>query len=90
MITETDKQTIREISKKYNVKKVLLFGSSLLPEIESHDIDLGVEGISAKDFFRYYGDLIMALSKPVDVIDLSGETTLFIKMVKQEGIPLYG
>jgi len=89
MITESEKRTIREISEKYAVKRVLLFGSSLISGKESKDIDLAVEGISPGDFFRYYGDLILGLSKPVDVIDLS-EASKFSKMIRQEGIPLYG
>lgn len=89
MITESEKRTIREISERYAVKRVLLFGSSLVSGRESRDIDLAVEGISPADFFRYYGDLILGLSKPVDVIDLSG-TSKFITMIRQEGIPLYG
>ncbi len=36
-----------------------------------------------------YGDLMLGLSKPVDVIDLSGNSK-FTKMIRQEGIPLYG
>jgi len=89
MITEKDKKTIQEISKKYSVKRVLLFGSSVDATIESRDIDIAVEGISPKDFFRYYGDLLFALSKPVDIVDLSG-TSKFINLIKQEGILLYG
>lgn len=89
MITEADKRKIREISKKYHAKRVLLFGSSISSDEESRDIDLGVEGISARDFYKFYGDLIIALSKPVDVIDLSG-TSKFIRMINQEGILLYG
>lgn len=89
MITESEKRTIREISEKYAVKRVLLFGSSLASDKEGRDIDLAVEGVSPKDFFRYYGELIFGLSKPVDVIDLSG-TSKFIKMIEQEGIPIYG
>jgi len=87
MITEADKKTIREISEKYHATRVLLFGSSLT--LKSHDIDIAVEGIPQKDFYSFYGDLMLTLSKPVDVIDLSG-TSKFIKMVQQEGVPLYG
>lgn len=89
MITEKDKKTIREISEKYHIKRVLLFGSSLDTTRESHDIDIGVEGVSPGDFFRYYGELLFTLSKPVDVIDLS-DTSKFIKLVKEEGMLLYG
>lgn len=89
MITETDKKTICEISKKYSAKRVLLFGSSLKPERESHDIDIAVEGIPPKDFYSYYGDLMLSLSKPVDIIDISG-TSKFIKLILREGVLLYG
>lgn len=89
MITEKDKKTIEEVSKKYSAKRVLLFGSSIDADRESRDIDIAVEGISPKDFFRYYGDLLFALSKPVDVIDLSGNSK-FINLVKQDGVLLYG
>ena len=89
MITEQDKKTIQEISKKYHAKRVLLFGSSVDSAKESHDIDLAVEGILPKDFFRYYGELLFALTKPVDIIDLSGASK-FISLVKQEGISIYG
>jgi predicted nucleotidyltransferase len=89
MISESEKGTIREISAKYAVKRVLLFGSSLAPDKEGHDIDLAVEGIAPQDFFKFYGDLLLRLSKPVDVVDLS-ETSKFIKMIKREGILIYG
>ena len=89
MLTEKDRNTIREISQKYSVKRVLLFGSGIDPAVETRDIDIAVEGISHGDFFRYYGELLFALTKPVDVIDLTG-TSKFISVIKQEGIPIYG
>jgi predicted nucleotidyltransferase len=89
MISEPDKQKIREVSEKYHVKRVLLFGSSLDATRESQDIDIAVEGISPKDFFKYYGDLMLKLSKPIDVIDLSGRSK-FTELIQQEGVMLYG
>ena len=89
MISENDKKIIIEISKKYHIKQVLLFGSSLNPVKESRDIDIAVEGIDPRKFFKYYGDLMLKLSKPVDVIDLS-ETSKFITLVKKEGVSIYG
>ena len=41
------------------------------------------------DFYRYYGDLMFALSKPVDIIDLS-VSSKFSSLIKQEGVFLYG
>ncbi len=88
MISESDKQAIIDISSKYKVKRVLLFGSSLTTD-NGRDIDLGVEGAPEEDFFKYYGDLIFALSKPVDVIDLSFESK-FTDIIREEGVTVYG
>lgn len=89
MISDEDKYRLLEIAKKYEVSKIYLFGSNLNPESEANDIDLGVEGISDSQFFKFYGDLIFALSKPVDLIDLK-KKSLLNKLVKSEGIILYG
>ncbi|HTY26319.1 MAG TPA: hypothetical protein VMC85_24545 [Desulfomonilaceae bacterium] len=87
MIADRDKQIIQEIAAKYHAKRVLLFGSSLSPDRESRDIDIGVEGIDEKDFFTFYGELLCALSKPVDVVDLSTKS-LFVELIEREGVPL--
>jgi predicted nucleotidyltransferase len=89
MITKKDKDTILQISKKYKIRRVLLFGSSLFPDRESRDIDIGVEGISPEVFFKYYGELLINLSKPIDIIDLS-RPSKFVRLITQEGTPLYG
>ncbi|MCK4696590.1 MAG: hypothetical protein KAT74_12545 [Candidatus Cloacimonetes bacterium] len=89
MITKEDRKIIQEISRKYHAKRVILFGSSLSPDKDSRDIDIAVEGIDPYKFFKYYGDLIFSLSKPVDVIDLTG-TSKFIQMIRKEGVLLYG
>lgn len=60
MITEADKKTIRDIAKKYHVKRVLLFGSCLCPDKENNDIDIAIEGISSQNFYKFYGDLLFA------------------------------
>jgi predicted nucleotidyltransferase len=67
----------------------LLFGSSLDPTKESRDIDIAVDCIDPRKFFKFYGDLMLKLSKPVDLIDLS-EASKFVALVKKEGIPIYG
>jgi len=89
MIEEKDKKIIQDLSRKYSVKRVLLFGSSLDKKRTSRDIDIAIEGISPKDFFKYYGDLLLQLSKPVDVVDLEGSSK-FISLIKKEGKLLYG
>ncbi len=89
MITERDKKIIFFISEKYKAKRVLLFGSSVSSYGRARDIDTAVEGIAPEDFFRYYGELMFELSKPVDVIDLSKKTQ-YTELVKKEGVPVYG
>ena len=89
MISEKDRKTIVELSKRYHVKRVLLFGSSADPSKEGRDIDLAVDGIDPRKFFKYYGDLMFSLSKPVDLIDLSDESK-FVALVKRDGVPIYG
>ena len=89
MISEKDRVTIQEIARKYRVSRVLLFGSSLSENVESRDIDIAIEGIADKDYFAFYGDLMCALSKPVDVVDLSKKSK-FVEMVLREGVKLHG
>lgn len=89
MISENDKTKIQDIAKQYNVKKIILFGSSCDPSKESNDIDLAVEGIPHSQFFKFYSDLIFNLSKPVDIIDLT-KNSRFNKIISTEGILLYG
>ena len=88
MITDSDKNIIEQLARKYHAKRVMLFGSSLSLTQEYRDIDIAVEGIEEKDFYAFYGELLCALSKPVDIIDLSKKTR-FIELILQEGIPLY-
>ena len=88
VITQADKQAIQSICRKYGVRRALLFGSSLDTTREARDIDLAVEGVAPRDFFRFYGDLMFAVSKPVDVVDLSGQSK-FLDLVRREGVPVY-
>ena len=88
MISSKEKIIISMIAGRYRVKRVLLFGSSLGKK-KARDIDLAVEGIRPKDFFKFYGDLLFSLARPVDLIDLSQDSR-FTRLVRQEGLPIYG
>jgi len=89
MISEDEKETIKTIARKHGARRVILFGSSAEPGPEARDIDIAVEGIPPRQFFIFYGELMFALSKPVDVVDLS-ERTRFTDIIRQEGVPIYG
>ena len=89
MISEQDKAIIVDIARRYDVGRILLFGSGADQKREAKDIDLAVEGVQPEQFFSFYGELLFALSKPVDLIDLSNDTK-FNRLVYREGIRLYG
>ena len=89
MISETDIKIICDYAREYGVKEVVLFGSSLRDPQSAHDIDLGVLGIEPGRFFAFYGDLLMALSKPVDLVDLS-KPSKFTALVRRRGQKIYG
>jgi len=88
MISQEDRNKIAELAKKYSVSQVLLFGSALFRD-NFTDIDLGIKGIKPELFFKFYGELLFAVSKPVDLVDLDIENP-FIELVRQEGMKIYG
>ncbi len=89
MISEKDKKVILELAKKYKVKRIILFGSGSKDKTKSRDIDLAVEGIPERLFFKFYSELIFNLSQPVDLVDLSRKNK-FTEIVSSEGVQLYG
>ena len=88
MISDFDREVIKTLARKYGAKRVLLFGSSLLSEDTAKDIDLGVSGISASDYFVFCGELMFAAGKPVDVVDLDKDSK-FTRLITREGISIY-
>ena len=89
MISERDKELIIQYARKYNVSSVYLFGSSTDESSEANDIDLAVKGIVPKLFFKFYGELLRNLSKPVDLVDLS-QKSLFNQIVEERAVKIYG
>ncbi len=57
--------------------------------VEVPDIDLAVDGIPDKLFFKFYSELIFNLSKPVDLVDLNKKSK-FLDILTSEGIQIYG
>ncbi len=89
MISDIEKQMITDCANRYGVRRILLFGSALKRDTGYGDIDLAVDGLDPKLFFKFYGELIRKLNKSIDLIDL-GEHTPFTEYIASEGIPLYG
>lgn len=88
MISTKDREAISQIAARYGVRRLLLFGSGAALDREARDIDLAVEGLPPEVFFRFYGELLFSVSRPVDLVDLSQDTR-FTRLVRAEGVPLY-
>lgn len=88
MLAERDYSIISEFARKYRLKAVVLFGSSLNDQ-NANDIDLGIKGIEPRLFFDFYWDVYSRLSKPVDIINLDKDNS-FTKLVEKEGQLIYG
>ena len=89
MISEKDKEIIINIAKKYKVKRIILFGSGIKESGQNRDIDMAVEGVPDKLFFKFYSELIFNLSQPVDLVDLNKKSK-FSEILLSEGFQLYG
>lgn len=88
MLSTAHQQLIVNAAQRYNASAVYLFGSSLLDEAKAHDMDLGVLGVPPAFFFDSYAELVKALPKSVDLIDLS-KPTLFNRLVLRDGKKLW-
>ena len=89
MISKKDKAIIISDAKKFSVKEIYLFGSSLDSERRANDIDLAIKGIPPVSFFDFYGKLLRSLSKPVDIVNLSKKSR-FTELVEKQAIKIYG
>lgn len=88
MIAEKDIQLIKDLARKHSISRVLLFGSSISDLDDARDIDIAIEGIEEGDFYAFCGDVTIALSKPVDVVDISRQS-MFSELIRKEGVELY-
>jgi len=90
MLPKKDLDRVLEIAEKYGVGKLYLLGSSMSGESDkARDYDFAVDDVPEGVFFKFYGELYMAMPKPVDLIDLSGEMTKFKGIVAREAKLIY-
>jgi predicted nucleotidyltransferase len=79
-------------AQEYGVKRVLLFGSCLnTPEEKTNDIDLAVEGLSRRDYRRFWNKLLWAdelKGKSVDVVRIE-ENGFLVPIILDEGREIY-
>ena len=81
---------IREMAKKYQIKKVILFGSRARGDYqETSDIDLATEGGNHVRFALDIDDFTSTLLK-YDIINLDGSVQGDLrKSIEREGIVIY-
>ena len=89
MVSARDKATIAVLARRYGAATIWLFGSSAEGRRRGRDLDLAVEGVAPARFFQFVGDLMLSLSKPVDVIALEKRSKLGA-LIRRDGIPIYG
>lgn len=80
----------RDLAREFHVKKVVLFGSVLKEGEfrEDSDIDLAVEGLEKKKFFKAAAMLMMKSDIPVDLKPVEDVTEALKKRIAK-GIILY-
>ena len=76
--------------KEFNVEKIVLFGSITDKErfTEHSDIDIGITGVKAEDFFKLYSRLSEGIDWAIDLIDLD-EDPGFRSMILKKGEIIY-
>ena len=89
MVSDRDKAIIAALARRYGAATVWLFGSSTDEQRRPRDLDLAVEGVAPGRFFQFVGELMLALSQPVDVVALEKRSKLSA-LIRRDGIPIYG
>lgn len=88
MISDRDKAVVARVARRYGAARVWLFGPSANGRNRGRDLDLAVEGLAPGRFFQFLGDLMLALSSPVDLVCLEKRTKLNA-LIRKEGIPIF-
>lgn len=89
MVSERDKTIIADLAHRYGAARVWLFGSNADQRRRGRDLDLAVEGVAPGHFFQFVGELMLALSQPVDVVSMEKRSKLSA-LIRRDGIPIYG
>lgn len=89
MISDRDKATVAALARRYGAARVWLFGSSANGRKRGRDLDLAVEGVAPARFFQFLGELMLSLSRPVDLVSLENRSKLSA-LIRREGLPIYG
>jgi predicted nucleotidyltransferase len=89
MIGRKEKDIIISCAQKFGAASVLLLDSAAEKDSGYRDIDLAVDGVRPEEFFKFYGELVRRLPRPVDVVDLLEDTPIN-RLVSAKGVKIYG
>lgn len=90
MDIQKDIDVARQLLKKYNGKKLILFGSYADGSAsESSDIDFAVD-INPEYFFKFYLELEERLNKRVDLLLISSLTKKLKERIEKKGVYCVG
>lgn len=89
MIPAQDLQKALRLAQKYRIEKLYVVGSALDDPIQANDYDFVVEGVPSGAYFPFYGELMQAMPKSVDLILLTNDGSRFEKLVREEAKLVY-
>jgi predicted nucleotidyltransferase len=86
-----DIETAARILKEAGATEVYLFGSAATgePRPES-DIDLAVRGIPPEHYFKAGGKVMLAVARPVDIVDLDSPTPFTDYLIRKRKLRRVG
>ena len=88
------KSLLQPVFSNYNIKKAVLFGSYAKGvAAKNSDVDILVDsGLKGQAFFGLLEDVVTALDKNVDMLDVSQITpdSLVDKEIAESGVLIYG
>jgi predicted nucleotidyltransferase len=82
---------VRILHQEFNARRIILFGSLARDDVrEDSDIDLAVDGLAPRDYWRALDRLISTAGRAVDLVPLEGAPESLRDRLAREGEVLLG
>jgi len=84
-------QAAKKLKKKYNIRKIILFGSLAHKAWfnENSDVDLAVEGLSSNNYWQAWREVEDIITdRKIDFVDMSEIADPIKNIIQSEGIEL--